>query len=141
MAQAQVNCFVSDMRGKLGDVIYLRRNGQLLTKSYKKPHNPQTSYQTAVRNNWASLLSAWGSLTDTSRFTWKFAATQIFISNNTGIKFHPTAQQLYLSYNQNSQAFWAFMGQSHLPASHSRRFSNNKIGLESLPTAAIALDG
>jgi hypothetical protein len=101
MAELALSGLCSDMSGRLGNTIVYRHNGHLVQKIYTKPANPQTTYQAAVRANWSNLLSTWGSLSDESRFSWHFAASQIFFTNRIGSKFHPSAQQLFMCCNQN----------------------------------------
>ena len=101
MGEVVLSGLLSDMSGKLGDTITFRHRGHLLQKAWKKPSNPQTSYQTNVRNSFGSLLQMWGTLTDAQRFSWSFAASQIFLSNHLGVKIHPTGQMLFMRCNQN----------------------------------------
>ena len=101
MAKLALSGLCSDASGKLGASIIYRHNGQLMERTYTKPANPQTSYQTNVRTNWGMLQHLWQTITEAQRFSWKFAASQIKLSNSIGTKFTPTAQQLFMKCNQN----------------------------------------
>jgi hypothetical protein len=101
MGEALLSGLLADASGKVGNVIYFRRNGKLKSRAWSKPTKPRTASQIACGIAWQALRLTWQTLTEAQRFSWKFAAQQIYFSNNIGTKFHPTAQQLYLKCNTN----------------------------------------
>jgi len=101
MAEVVLSAFVSNLSGKSGDIIYFRHDGKLLQRSYVKPTNPKSPYQQAVRNSFGSLMQAWQTLTEEQRYSWIFAAAQIKLTNNIGVKFTPSGYNLFIRCNQN----------------------------------------
>jgi len=60
-----------EARGKLGkDIIYQKLHKTQTAKSYRKPANPNTENQQAVRVAMQGLISAWQSLTDEQKTAW-----------------------------------------------------------------------
>lgn len=71
MAKANFGTTASDLRGKVGAVIYSRNRGGAYVKNYVVPTNPQTPAQTTWRGCWQTCLNAWGqALTEDQRDAW-----------------------------------------------------------------------
>jgi hypothetical protein len=101
MAELITSALVSDMNGKLGMSVIYRRNGKLVQRTKGTISKPRTPSQISCGQAWQALRIQWGSLTDAQRQSWRFAAAQIFFTNNLGSKFHPDGYQLYLKCNTN----------------------------------------
>lgn len=61
MAIIKVGSLISDIKGLVGGLIFARNKGGLYVKNFATPINPQTTRQTDVRNDFATLVDDWQS--------------------------------------------------------------------------------
>jgi hypothetical protein len=63
------------------------------------PTNPNTTYQQAVRNIFATLSAGWSVLTQAQRDLWTVYATNTPVINALGDQIYLTGQQMYIRNN------------------------------------------
>ncbi len=101
MAKVKFGMMMTDASGKLGGHVFAKNRGGSYVRTKGIPTNPQTSAQMGIRGIFASITSAWSSLTDAQRATWKnfvsdYARTDIF-----GDLRNPSGKALFQRLNQN----------------------------------------
>jgi len=89
----------SEIRGKVGGKVYSRNASGAFVRQYVKPVNANTSLQQAVRNNFASLSSAYRDLSDANRATYENMRTFYKTTDSVGNVVTPTAPQLFNRLN------------------------------------------
>lgn len=98
---------VVDGRGKLGGHVAAKNRSGAYLRTKVTPINPQTSFQTAVRNLFGSLSQAWSGLTQVVRDGWDGAVAAWQTTNIFGDIKIPTGKNLYLRLNSIAiQAGW-----------------------------------
>ena len=92
---------MTDGRGKLGGQVASKNRGGAYVRTKVTPSNPQTSFQSTVRQRLASLSKEWGFLSEGGRRKWNVAAdsgswnkTDIF-----GDGRRPTGKNLFTGIN------------------------------------------
>lgn len=92
---------VTDGRGKLGGQVASKNRSGSYIRTKVTPVNPQTSFQSAVRQRLGSLSAVWGNLSEAQRLAWNEAAnsgqwnkTDIF-----GDARRPTGKNLFTGIN------------------------------------------
>jgi len=92
----------SDMRGKLGGVVFTRaRNGTNL-KAKGIPINPGTISQSRARSNLVTALGNWQLLTAANMSSWNVLASSLTYYNSLGQAYSPSGQQLYMQASVNA---------------------------------------
>lgn len=104
MAKYTPSAVVTEVRNKIGGVVFSKARAGLFIRRKVSPLQPRTSYQTAVRANFTTLAQRWsGVLTDTMRQGWISLAaahpTKDVFSNTVVL----TGLQLYISLNRALQ--------------------------------------
>lgn len=94
---------VVDGRGKLGGHVAAKNRSGAYLRTKVTPVNPQTSFQTAVRNLFGSLSQAWSGLTQQVRDGWDGAVDAWQTTNIFGNIKTPTGKNLYLRLNSLAQ--------------------------------------
>lgn len=101
MTKIKYSALVESMSGKLnGSVMSKNKSGHYI-RTKTTPSNPQTSFQTAVRNSLASIAQAWRGLTDTQRKSWNTVVDQFQRTNIFGDSFKLSGIALYSRLNRN----------------------------------------
>lgn len=92
---------VTDGRGKLGGQVASKNRSGSYIRTKVTPVNPNTSFQSAVRQRLGSLSAEWGNLTESQRLAWNESAnsgewnkTDIF-----GDARRPTGKNLFTGIN------------------------------------------
>lgn len=103
MAKIKLGAIVVDMRGKSNGHVFSKNRGGAYMRTKVTPSNPQTSSQMSIRGIFASISSAWSSLTEANRASWNglvssYARTDVF-----GDLRNPTGKNLFQRLNQNLQ--------------------------------------
>ncbi len=77
MAKVKFGAIAVDARNKVGGIVYSKNQYGAYVRTKVTPVNPQSGYQTSVRNNFKDLSVAWGAtLTAAQRASWiAFAAS------------------------------------------------------------------
>ena len=65
------------------------------------PTNPNTSFQTSVRGNFATLSATWRSLSDAQREAWTTLGTSMERQDSLGQTYSLTGLQAFISLNNN----------------------------------------
>jgi hypothetical protein len=63
---------VSFWCGSVGSGVFRRERNYTQLERYYRPYNPQTIFQQNNRSNFASAVSAWGSLSLEEKASWKY---------------------------------------------------------------------
>lgn len=101
MAKIKYSALVSEMSGKLnGSVMAKNRSGNYV-RTKITPVNPQTVFQTAVRNRLAGNSALWRGLTEDQRLAWNGAVNDWTSTNIFGDTVKPSGQNLYIKVNNN----------------------------------------
>ncbi len=101
MAKVKYGEIVVDMRGKLGGHVHSRNRSGNYTRTKVTPNNPQTTFQSTVRNRLGTQSSAWSGLTAVQRSAWNSAVDDFAKTNVFGDKVRPSGKNLYASLNNN----------------------------------------
>lgn len=101
MAKIKFGAMMVDASGKLGGQVFAKNRGGAYIRTKTSPLNPQTSSQMGIRGIFASISSAWSSLTEGERisfnsFVGDYARTDIF-----GDLRNPSGKALFQRLNQN----------------------------------------
>lgn len=127
---------IADARGSVNGTVYSRGIGGLYMKNRVSPLNPQSSKQTAVRADLASLAAAWRGLSDGQRKSFAAQVDNYPATNRLGEVYTPSGYQLYMTLNSNLKAVGAAsIAQPLAPAS----FSSNAIDGFTMTLTAGAL--
>jgi hypothetical protein len=59
MATATLNPFITSISGRIGSIVFYRRQGKTCIRSYVIPRNPDTAAQKAVRRSFADAVKSW----------------------------------------------------------------------------------
>lgn len=94
---------IVDGRGKLGGHVAAKNRSGAYLRTKVTPTNPQTTFQTGVRNLFASLSQAWSGLTQTVRDGWNSAVSNWSQTDIFGDIKLPTGKNLYLRLNSLAQ--------------------------------------
>lgn len=101
MAKIKFGMMMTDASGKLGGQVFSKNRGGAYVRTKTTPSNPQTTAQMNVRGIFASISSAWSTLTEANRLSFNnfvadYAKTDIF-----GDLRNPSGKALYQRLNQN----------------------------------------
>jgi hypothetical protein len=82
------SCAVKSIHGRMGDIVFVYRNGKQHARPYVRPRNPKTRAQRARRSVFAKAISAWQALSAQEKSLWNTRARRknrtgynLFISN------------------------------------------------------------
>lgn len=84
MAIMRPGPLAGQMSGRVGGIVFSRNRGGDYVRNGPSPVNPQSSYQTAVRNGLAVASSYWDDMSDTARAAWKAWAQVNPVQNRIG---------------------------------------------------------
>lgn len=94
---------VVDGRGKLGGHVAAQNRGGSYMRTKVTPSNPQTTFQTTVRNLFGSISSGWSGLTQSGIDSWNAAVDDWKATNIFGDLKQPSGKALYQRLNQQAQ--------------------------------------
>lgn len=94
---------VVDGRGKLGGHVAAQNRGGSYLRTKVTPSNPQTTFQTTVRNLFGSISSGWSGLAAAVILAWNAAVDDWKSTNIFGDLKQPSGKALYQRLNQNAQ--------------------------------------
>lgn len=92
---------MTDGRGKLGGQVASKNRSGAYVRTKVTPVNPNTSFQSAVRQRLSSLSKEWGALTEKQRLAWNEAANSGQWNKNDifGDSRRPTGKNLFTGIN------------------------------------------
>lgn len=92
---------MTDGRGKLGGQVASKNRAGAYVRTKVTPVNPNTSFQSAVRQRLSSLSKEWGALTEDQRLSWNEAANSGQWNKNDifGDARRPTGKNLFTGIN------------------------------------------
>ena len=94
---------VVDGRGKLGGHVAAQNRGGSYLRTKVTPSNPQTTFQTSVRNLFGSISSGWSGLGLSVIKAWNAAVDDWKSTNIFGDLKQPSGKALYQRLNQQAQ--------------------------------------
>jgi len=104
MAKYTPSAIVSEMRNKIGGVVFSRSRAGLFVRRKVSPLQPRTAYQTAVRADFTQLAQRWSAvLTDPQRQGWISLAAAHPIKDVFSNTLVLTGLQMYIALNRALQ--------------------------------------
>lgn len=100
MAKIKFGMMMTDARGKLGGQVFSKNRSGAYIRSKVTPTNPQTTFQSIVRQQFGALSQAWSALTSDERLSWDNGVSQFSRTDVFGDIRNPTGKNLYLRLNQ-----------------------------------------
>lgn len=94
---------VVDGRGKLGGHVAAQNRGGSYLRTKVTPSNPQSTFQTGVRNLFGSISAGWSGLSPNKRAAWNNAVEDWKRTNIFGDLKIPSGKALYQRLNQQAQ--------------------------------------
>lgn len=92
---------VVDGRAKIGGQVASKNRAGAYMRNKVTPVNPQTSFQTTVRNRLATFAQAWRGLTAAQRSAWNAAVSAFAKTDIFGDLKNPSGFNLYVRLNAN----------------------------------------
>ena len=92
---------VVDGRGKIGGHVASKNRAGAYLRTKVTPVNPQSTYQSSVRNRLTSLSQGWRGLTDAQRNSWNSAVADYAKTDIFGDLRNPSGFNLYQRLNNN----------------------------------------
>lgn len=93
---------VVDGRGKLGGHVAAQNRGGSYLRTKVTPSNPQTTFQTAIRQLFGSISIGWGGLTPSAIKAWNAAVDEWKSTNIFGDLKQPSGKALYQRLNMQA---------------------------------------
>lgn len=106
MGKVIMPLFSSEVSGKLGDVVFMRRLGKNVVRVRTIPANPRTDKQMRVRNNMAALTEAWKNAGTTG------SVTLIKYDPDTDTETEVTFNYLTAEEKATWKYIWEFTGEN-----------------------------
>lgn len=100
-AKVQYGEMIADMRGKINGTVHSRNRAGAYMRNKVTPVNPQTTYQSAVRNRLTGNAQAWRGLLQAQRNAWNAAVSNWQRTNIFGQLRTPSGIALYNRLNNN----------------------------------------
>ncbi len=92
---------ITDVKGKLNNLIYSRNKGGAYTRPYKIPFNPNTQKQINVRDNFKTVSQSWSNLNQNQRNTFHSKVDQYVYQDKLGESRTPHGKQIFDMLNLN----------------------------------------
>lgn len=105
----------SDIRGKIGGMVFSRSRGGSTLKAKTTPRHPGSVGQMMQQSTMSNANAAWKIMSAADRTTWAVQAAATIWSNSLGGTYSPTAQQLWCQAYSNA-ALLATVPPSTFPA-------------------------
>ena len=102
MAKIKFGMMMTDARGKLGGQVFSKNRSGAYIRTKVTPTNPQSSFQSSVRQSFGAFSQAWSGLTNAQRTAWDEAVSQWSTTDIFGDLKNPTGKNLYLRLNQQA---------------------------------------
>lgn len=93
------SALVTQVSGSVGGMTGARNRSGMYFRARSMPVNPQTSFQTAIRNAFTQCVTAWGDLTPDQRENWQVYAANVPWTNTLGDSIRLTGNQMFTSCN------------------------------------------
>lgn len=101
MAKVNFGTIANDARGKINGIVYSKNKSGSYTRRKVSGANPNTSYQSAVRTNFAVLSQYWGTtLTEPQRAAWRAYAATYPRQDVFGNSIQISGMNMFISLNQ-----------------------------------------
>lgn len=99
--KAKFGAIVVDGRGKVGGHVFAKNRGGAYMRTKVTPSNPQTSYQSSVRQSLATFAQGFRSLTASQIAAWNAAVGDFKKTDIFGDIKNPSGINLYVKLNAN----------------------------------------
>jgi len=97
---ALIKHMIGEMSGKIGGAVFGHNRGGSFVRKWKKPTNPNSSYQQKVRTAVANLVDYWTETLDAvERALWETYAKNVATTNRLGETIYLTGQQQFVRAN------------------------------------------
>lgn len=103
MALVKYGNGVTAYSGTISGNVYARNKSGNYTRSWRKPVNARTSFQTNVRADLDSIAAAWDTTSKTNQNAWDALAQTVSRLNRLGESYVPSGRQLFFEANRNLQ--------------------------------------
>jgi len=100
-AKIKFGMMMTDARGKLGGHVFSKNRAGAYTRTKVTPVNPQSSFQTAVRNSFAGFTAGFRALTSAQILAWNSAVANFTSTDVFGDIKQPSGINLYNRLNLN----------------------------------------
>lgn len=105
MAKVQFGVIATDLRQKIGGVVYARNRGGAYVRTKVTPINHHTAAQNTIRANMTTISKRWGSvLTDLQRLAWTNFAQAFPTTDQFNQTLILSGLAIYVRCNQTSMA-------------------------------------
>ena len=133
---------MTDGRGKLGGQVASKNRSGSYVRTKVTPVNPNTSFQSAVRQRLSSLSKEWGALTENQRLAWNEAANSGQWNKNDifGDARRPTGKNLFTGINLVSLETTNKLLVNVPRKANFAQFSVDSVAISSAGTATIAVN-
>jgi hypothetical protein len=101
MAKIALSGLISDIRGKVGGVVFAKNRTSGYSRIKVTPTNPRSSFQTGVRAILSEISQLWRQLTEGQRQEWDNVAESITKSDGVGGRYKTTGKNLYVGLGAN----------------------------------------
>jgi hypothetical protein len=140
--KVKFGAIVTDGRGKIGGHVLSKNRGGAYMRTKVTPSNPQTSYQSAVRNRLTTLSQAWRSLAASAIAAWNSAVSNFESTDIFGDLKSPSGLNLYVKLNSNlAEAGVSALALPPLPSSVTGPVTIAVTGAAGTPALSIAWTG
>lgn len=107
MAKIKLANFIVGVSGKIAGTIYSHNKGGNYAKTWRKPTQPNSPAQQALKSAFGSFAQNWRTLTQSQRDDWSSLAANGTIKNTLGENVKLSGSQLYSSRNNQLNAVGA----------------------------------
>ena len=102
MAIAQLSGIgVTEIRNKLGNQVFTRNRAGQIVRAWVNPTNTPSAHRTNARNNFASAVSLWASLSSDEVEQWRIFGQRFTKTNSIAQKYRPSARAIFIECNMN----------------------------------------
>jgi len=97
---------ISAASGSLGGLTFQRGRGGMIIKSYSKPCNKQSAFQSFQRTIFSRLLTFWSMLSAPEQAGWQNYADSVSITNTTGFHARLVGRDHFIRSNMPRQMYY-----------------------------------
>ena len=101
MAKVAYSAILTDLRNKVGGVVFTKVRSGPMVRIKVSPTQPRTAAQTAVRSNFSASSKAWDTITQAQRNGWISLAAGLPRKDVFGNTYYMTGLQLFQQCNRN----------------------------------------
>lgn len=99
MGKVKFSLAVSEIRNKVGSVVYSRNRYGNYVRDYVIPTDPESGAQLEQRSKFRNCMETWATLTESQRSQWNALATQLRGTDIFGNQYSRLGMQLFVQLN------------------------------------------